>query len=91
METSLQRAEWLDVLGKTKEEKLRRTQVKNEQGNLRSWATQNMKDWRRQDYNEQSDSMSLANQTKATKIEMETNLQQAERLEEVRQRQVNNE
>ena len=34
-ETSLQRAERLEVLGKTKEERLRWRQVKNEQSNSR--------------------------------------------------------
>ena len=52
-ETSLQRAERLEVLSKTKEERLRRRQFKNEQSNSRCWATQKHERSRRtQDYNE---------------------------------------
>ena len=88
-ETSLQRAERLEVLGKTKEERLRRRQVKNEQSNSRCWATQSMKDW---DGDKTTTSRATRRpkrtkprqqllrrgpkQTKATKSERETNLQQ---------------
>ena len=45
VETSLQRAERLEVLSKTKEERLRWRQLKNKQSNSRCCVTQSMEDW----------------------------------------------
>ena len=44
-ETSLQQAEQLEILSKTKEERLRRRQVKNEQSNWGAEQHKSMKDW----------------------------------------------